>query len=43
MKSGHTDVQTYRYTNKNSGLLVRRAEKWGVMGMWVYEGDKIQA
>ena len=43
MKSRNTGVQTYRYTNKNSGLLLRRAEKWGVTGTWVYQGDKVQA
>ena len=38
-----TDVQKYRHTNKNSGLLPCRVQKWNVTGMRVYQGDKIRA
>ncbi len=43
MKSRHTDVQRYRHTSRNGGLLLRRAQKWNVMGMQVSDGDKVRA
>ncbi len=39
----HTQKQMYRYANTNSGLLLRRARKWSVMGMRVYHGGMVRA
>ena len=39
----YTKKQMYRYTTTNNGLLLRRAQKWSVMGMRVNHGGTVRA